>query len=457
MSTTNPCLSESNDIAPDLNSSTAASEVTLAVSYRATELLIPHAKNSRKHSKEQVRKIKDSILEFGFVNPVLIDGDGTIIAGHGRVQAARLLKMEQVPTICLRDLTDDQIRAYMLADNEIAAKSSWDKELLKVELIHLESLPQFDVSLTGFTVPEIDLIVCGKFSKADQADVLPPMQETAVSQRGDLWLLGEHRVLCGDARAASSFTVLMGEQRASMVFTDPPFNVVIDGNAAGHGKTHYREFEMASGEMTKEEFTDFLTTCMGHAARVSANGSIHFVATDWRHLPEFLGAGERVYSDLLNLCVWNNGSGGLGSFYKSQHELFLVFKAGKGRHRNNIQLGKFGRNRSNVWDYPGASTTSRVRGEENLLSHHPTVKPIALVAEAILDCSAKGDLILDPFLGSGTTLLAAERTRRVCRGIEIDPLYVDLIIRRWQRLTGEHALHNETGVRFDERQEASHG
>jgi DNA modification methylase len=241
----------------------------------------------------------------------------------------------------------------------------------------------------------------------------------------------------------------MGSKRAGVVFTDPPWNVAIDGHVCGNGSVRHREFEMASGEMSEPEFISFLTG-LRLLARYSAVGSVHYVCMDWRHMSELLAAGKQVYDSVLNLCVWTKNSGGMGSFYRSQHELVFVFRNGKGQHRNNVQLGKYGRNRTNVWQYPGVNTFSKQTDEGNLLALHPTVKPVALVADALLDSSARGDVVLDAFLGSGSTLIAAERTGRVCHGIELDPLYVDTAVRRWQRYTGDHAIHEDTGKRFDE-------
>jgi DNA modification methylase len=421
----------------------------LTVIYRPTNSLRTNKRNARTHSKGQIRKIKESIAEFGFLNPILVDNTGTVVAGHGRLQAAKLLNLPKLPTICLEDLSPDQIRAYMLADNRLALDAGWDSDLLKVEVLHLSSLEDLDISVTGFEVPELDIIIGADVRVEDPADCLPLEGGSAVSKLGDLWLLGDHRLYCGDARQVTAYDAVTNGHRASMVFTDPPYNVAIDGHVSGNGRTHHREFEMASGEMTTEEFTDFLTSCLGNLARCSVDGAIHFVAMDFRHMSELLSAGERVYSSLMNLCVWCKDKGGMGSFYRSQHELIFVFKVGKGSHRNNIQLGRFGRYRTNVWNYPSASTLSR-RGEDgNLLAIHPTVKPVALIADAILDCSARGDIILDAFLGSGSALLAAERTRRICYGLEIDPLYIDLAIRRWQDLTGESACHAESGATFN--------
>jgi hypothetical protein len=242
----------------------------------------------------------------------------------------------------------------------------------------------------------------------------------------------------------------MNGQRASASFLDPPYNVPIYGHASGNGKTHHPDFAMASGEMSESAFTDFLTTVLSRQAAWSLNGSVHFVAIDWRHMGELLTSGRQAFDALLNVCVWTKDKGGMGSFYRSQHELIFVFRNGQAQHRNNIQLGKFGRNRTNVWQYPGANTLSRSGEEGNLLAMHPTVKPVALIADALLDCSAHGEIVLDSFLGSGSTLLAAERVGRICNGIEIDPRYVDVAIRRWQNHTGSTAIHTLTGKNFDE-------
>jgi DNA modification methylase len=242
----------------------------------------------------------------------------------------------------------------------------------------------------------------------------------------------------------------MAGRRAELVFVDPPYNVAIDRHASGNGSFRHREFAMAAGEMNEAEFVAFLTTSLRLLSRHSTSDAVHFICMDWRHLRELLAAGRQIYDALLNLCVWVKDNGGMGSFYRSRHELVFVFKNGKGRHRNNVKLGQYGRNRTNVWEYPGVNTLSRQNEEGNLLALHPTVKPVALVADALLDCSARGDIVLDSFLGSGSTLIAAERVGRVCHGIEIDPLYVDVAIRRWQRHAGDRAIHAATGRPFDD-------
>jgi len=430
-------------------------EHDLKVERRPIASLKPYARNPRTHSARQLGQIADSIRQFGFTNPVLIDADGGVIAGHGRIEAAKLLGMEEVPTIRLDQMSEAQKRAYVLADNKLAENAGWDRELLALELQYLTELElDFDVTITGFETAEIDLII-GELEvsqKADQADQVPAVDASgaAVTRPGDLWLLGKHRLLCADATKAESFERLLDGDKAQMVFTDPPYNVPIDGNVCGSGAIRHREFAMAAGEMSEAEFTAFLKTSFRHLADHSADGSIHFVCMDWRHISELLAAGRAVYSELKNLCIWNKDNGGLGSLYRSKHELVFVFKHGSGKHINNVELGRFGRNRTNVWDYPGVN--SMHAGRQDDLAMHPTVKPVALVADAIRDCSRRGGIVLDCFGGSGTTLIAAHKTRRRGYLIELDPLYVDVIIKRYQQLTGEAAVHAESGATFNQTQ-----
>jgi DNA modification methylase len=422
----------------------------LLVTYEPVHKLKNNPANSRTHSKHQIRQIANSIVQFGFTNPILVDSNNMILAGHGRVEAAKVLRIDRVPTIQLEDLTRDQVRAYVIADNRLAEKANWDHSILAIELQHLVNLDNFDVCITGFEIPEIDLILDGTSGqKSEPSEEIELQSGPAISCSGDVWSLGQHRLICGNSLLGSTFATLMASRKANVVFTDPPYNVEIDGNVGGKGSIHHREFAMASGEMTETEFIAFLTTSLRLLARFSTPGSVHFVCMDWRHMSELLEAGKCCYGELLNLCVWIKNNGGMGSFYRSGHELVFVFKNGRGPYRNNVQLGRYGRNRTNVWEYPGVNTFSRNGEEGKLLALHPTVKPVALVADALLDCSARGDVVLDSFLGSGTTLLAAERTGRRCFGIEIDPLYVDVALRRWQRYTGERAIHHN-GMCFDE-------
>jgi DNA modification methylase len=426
----------------------------LEVIYQPREALKPNLNNARTHSKHQIRQIADSIRIFGFTNPVLIDSNQKIIAGHGRVEAAKLRGMSQVPTIRIESLTEEQVRAYVIADNKLAENAGWDKSILAIELQHLLTVdcPDFDVTITGFEVAEIDVILeeASETSAMEEPVPQPIFDHAAITESGDLWLLGKHKVLCGNSLHADSYKDLMGRRKAAMVFADPPYNVPIDGNVCGKGSVRHREFQMASGEMSDAEFVAFLSTSLRMFAKHSVSESVHFLCMDWRHMKEMLAAGLSIYDSLLNLCVWVKDNGGMGSFYRSRHELIFVFRNGRGPHRNNIQLGRFGRNRTNVWEYPGVNTFSK-RGEEgNLLALHPTVKPVQMIADAILDSTARGDLVLDGFLGSGSTLIAAERVGRVCCGIEIDPVYVDVAIRRWQNFTGNAAVHAQTGERFNQ-------
>jgi|SRR5580658_5417616 DNA modification methylase len=421
----------------------------ITIEYQPINSLKPHPSNARTHSNHQIRQIAKSIREFGFTNPVLLDKNSSIVAGHGRVAAAKLLGISEIPTIRLESLSPDQVRAYVLADNRLAEKAGWDKSILAIELQHLLTIDDFDITITGFEVPEIDVLLSEVREEPEDDELLDlPAAHEVRTRPGDLWLVGRHRIFCGSAIQRESYAVLMNKQPAQVVFTDPPYNVRIDGNVSGKGRVRHREFQMASGEMDEFEFVAFLTAALRLMAGHSARGSVHFVCMDWRHIGELIEAGKEVYESLLNLCVWVKDNGGMGSFYRSRHELVFVFRNGKATHRNNVQLGRFGRNRTNVWEYPGANTLSRQSDEGDLQAMHPTVKPVPLIADALLDCSAQGDVVLDAFLGSGSTLIAAERTGRSCYGMELDPLYVDVAIRRWQRHTGDTAIGAATGRRF---------
>ncbi len=424
--------------------------------YQPIHQLKPNPHNARTHSKHQIRQIAESMREFGFTSPVIVDAENQIVAGHGRLAAAKLLGITTVPTIRLDGLTKEQIRAYVIADNKLAENAGWDMEILAIELQELFALDFQDITVTGFEISEIDQILEeAKAAPEEELTPEPDFDQEPVTKPGDIWLLGKHRITCGNSLQLATYGDLMGGRRAAMVFTDPPFNVRIDGHATGNGAIRHREFAMASGEMSEAEFVAFLITSLKFLCDFSANNSVHYICIDWRHFGELLSAGRQNYDEFLNLCVWVKNSGGMGSFYRSQHELVLVFRKGKGPHRNNIQLGQFGRNRTNVWRYPGIQTLSKQSEEGNLLAIHPTVKPIAMVADAILDCSARGEVVLDAFLGSGTTLMAAERVGRICCGIEIDPIYVNVAVRRWEKHTGESAVNAVTGKRFDEMEQAT--
>lgn len=400
-----------------------------------TNVLKPYARNARTHSKKQIRQIARSIKAFGFLNPVLIDSEHMVIAGHGRVEAAKELGLESIPTLCIEHLTESEKQAYILADNKLAQKAGWDQELLKIELQNLINNDiEFDLTLTGFETPEIDIILhVGDNPPTNQDELLEMANIPSRVRNGELWRLGKHYVYCGDALQEESFEVLMQGGKADMVFTDPPYNVPVDKHVCGSGKITHSEFAFASGEMSADQFTVFLQSSFSHLAKYSADGSIHFVCMDWRHVAEITSAAKAAYSETKNICVWNKQLGGMGSLYRSQHELIFVFKNGNNAHTNNIELGKHGRYRTNIWDYPGVHASNCHRSDLKL---HPTVKPIQMVADAILDCSKQGGIILDCFAGSGSTLLAAERTSRQARLIEYEPKYCDVILHRYEKATG---------------------
>jgi DNA modification methylase len=340
----------------------------------------------------------------------------------------------------------------VLADNRLAEKAGWDDELLAIELQYLVEIDtDFEVEITGFETAEIDALVGSLGSPDDAAeDEVPPIndQSPAITRPGDLWLMGKHRLQCGSALDPESYAVLLGGAQARMVFTDPPWNVPVNGHVCGSGRIKHREFAMATGEMSEDEFTEFLERVLTNLASHCVDGAILDVCMDWRHIGELLTASRRAGLQYLNLCVWNKDNGGMGSFYRSKHELIGIFKIGAAQHINNIQLGRFGRYRTNVWDYAGVNTLRKGRLDD--LSMHPTVKPVALVADAIKDCTRRGDIVLDAFMGSGTTVIAAERTGRVAYGLELDPLYVDTAVRRWEAYTGGHAIHERTRLTFGE-------
>jgi DNA modification methylase len=427
----------------------------LEVTYRDIETLKPYPRNTRTHSRKQIRQIAESIRAFGFTNPILIGEDGEIIAGHGRLQAAGEVGIKRVPTISLKDMTAAQKRAYAIADNRLAEVAGWDRDLLAVELQYINELEiDFDLTITGFETVEIDMMFesLGSEDADSAADQLPEVDSKApaVSRAGDLWCLDEHRLLCDDARGPTAFSRLMGGTKAQMVFTDPPYNVRIDGHVCGSGAIRHDEFMMASGEMSEAEYTEFLTTIFRNLVASSIDGSIHYHCMDWRHMYELLTAAREVYTELKNLCVWNKDNAGMGTFYRSKHELVFVWKSGTAPHINNFELGQNGRYRANVWNHPGVNTFRAGRLED--LRMHPTVKPVALVADAIKDCSKRRAIVLDCFAGSGTTVIAAEQTGRRAYAMELDPRYVDTAIRRWQDYTGGAAIHLGTGSNFAELQ-----
>jgi len=430
--------------------------------------LKPYKNNPRTHSEASVSRLADAIAEFGFVVPIVIDRDNAVITGHGRIEAAKRLKLAAIPTVRADHLTPAQVKAYRIADNRLAELSEWDRDALQIEFadlmdLSLEGELGFDLEITGFEMPEIDLIIGGAGATEEgeaETAPLPEDAKPAVTKLGDVWCLGEHRLFCGNALEAASYKSVLKDETARMVFTDPPYNVPVNGHVrSGNGGAH-REFAMASGEMSDVEFRAFLVVFLTLLIDRLPEGGVAMVCMDWRHIEELIAAGKQAGFELINLCVWNKTNGGMGSLYRSKHEMVCIFRKSGASHINNVELGKHGRNRTNVWDYAGVNTFGA--GREADLVDHPTVKPTALVADAIMDVSHRGDIVLDCFGGSGATLLAAEKTGRRARLIELDPHYCDVAIRRWQEMTGEKAIHEARGDSFDERaaaterEEASH-
>jgi DNA modification methylase len=424
----------------------------LAVTYRQIAALKLDPNNPRAHTPRQIKQIARSIETFGFIVPAVVDADGNIIAGHGRIFAALQLGLTEVPTISVDHLSKAHIKAFQIADNRLTENSTWNERLLGEQLKFLaESELDFSIEATGFATAEIDMHIEGLAEQPeddDPADALPEMRTgPPVTQLGDRWLLGDSVVGCADALDDTSYQSLMRTERAAMAFIDTPFNVPIKGHVSGLGAIRHREFAMGCGEMNSDQFGAFLIRIFSLLARYSVDGAIHFICMDWRHIAEVLAAAGQVYTKFLNLCVWTKNHTGMGAFYRSRHELIFVYKHGHAKHRNNIMLGKYGRDRTNVWSYPSPRTLSE---EGNLLGMHPTPKSVRMVADAILDCTSRGDIVLDSTLGSGTSLIAAERTGRRCFGLELDPVYVDTIVKRWQAYTGEQARSASSGKSFNE-------
>lgn len=432
-------------------------ELVLKVENQPIVTLQVNNRNARTHNDKQITVIGRSLTAFGFVNPLLVDDENIIIAGHGRLAAAKQLGFSEVPTIRLSHLNEAEKRAYAIADNQLATLAGWDDELLALELAYLDKLEiDFDITITGFETAEIDLRIESIGNDSDDAAGAIPVitpECNPVTQIGDIWQLGPHRIICGDATTLSVYEHLFENERADVCISDPPYNVKINGHVSGLGRIKHREFVMGSGEMSSKENELFLTTVLLNQKTYSQPGTLNFTFIDWRHVGELIAAGKDVYGDPINICVWVKDNGGMGSLYRSQHEFVVVFKHAGASHQNNVQLGRTGRYRTNVWNYAGANSFGMNRMEG--LAMHPTVKPVPLIMDAIKDVSKRGDIVLDCFLGSGTTLIAAHKTGRRCYSMELDPLYVDTSIRRWQAYTGEEAIHRKTGRSFTEFEKAA--
>lgn len=406
----------------------------------------------RKPSNRQVSRVKRSIETFGVCGFPLLDHENCMIDGHAIVEAARQLGLSSIRCIVLQDCTELERRALSIALNRLQERGEWDEQVLRLEYQYLlES--NFDLTLTGFEISEIDRVLVLDDTGPDEADPvdrvgeLPASDAAAVSRPGDIWELGSHKAMCGNARSPEHLAAVVGDDTISVVFTDPPYNVRVNGHVrASKGK--FEEFAEGSGEMSEAEYERFLNITVENMAGTLKPGGILFLCIDWRHVEVLMRVLRGLELELINFCVWGKDKPGMGSLYRSQHEIVLVAKRTGAPHRNNVQLGAHGRNRSNLWRYAGA--TGGRKSEEDDFSLHPTVKPVRMVRDAILDVTALEEVVLDPFLGSGTTLLAAERAHRVCVGLEISPAYVDVAIRRWEKMTGLEARLAGTGQTFSE-------
>jgi DNA modification methylase len=400
------------------------------------------------HPPKQIEKIVRSFQAFGVIDPVIVSAELKIIAGEARVHAALRMGLTEIPTIQVNHLTDAQCRALALALNRIPEDAHWDERQLAIELKELSLNNEIELESLGFETGQLDFRIGGDLHDEQNRHPEVDRSNPAVTRPGDRFGFGPHRLLCGNALHQSSYDTLLEGHKAQLVFADPPYNVKINGHASGLGKTQHREFLQASGEMTSHQFVEFLSQFGAQMKRASKDGAILFICMDWRHTYELQSAFEPIFGHLLNLCVWVKNNGGMGSLWRSQHEFVLVFKNGRAPHVNNVQLGKFGRCRTNVWNYAGASSFGN--GRDEALAIHPTVKPTALVADAIMDCSNRNGIILDPFAGSGTTLIAAAKTGRRGYGIEIDPHYVDATVTRFRDTFGVEAIHLESGLPFSQ-------
>lgn len=422
----------------------------LALAYEPIGNVSLNPRDARIYGAAEKRRVAKTVAALGAM-PVIVSAERVVISGNIWLEAAILAGIAEVPVIVADHFSAAEADAFMLAQVRLVERGEWDARKVGEILRDLTLQPlDFDLEITGFDVPEIDLYIEGLGDPVarDEETMLPPLDKVPVSRLGDIWIAGRHRVGCADSREEASFAAVMNGAKADVAFADVPYNLEILGNVSGLGEVKHGEFAMASGEMTEEEFTKFLVVVTALAAAHCTEGSLAYWCMDWRHLHEMTLAGRASYDGLINLCVWCKNNGGMGSFYRSQHELIFVFKKGNSKHRNNVQLGRFGRNRSNVFNYPGINSFGRAGEEGNLLAMHPTVKPVALVADILLDASARGERVLDPFLGSGTTLIAAEKVGRCAFGLEIDPLYVDCAIRRWERWTGDEAVLESSGKTF---------
>lgn len=418
----------------------------LSVEMRAVADLRASPHHARRLTEKHVDRLVASIADLGFTLPILVR-DGEIVDGLVRVEAARRLGLDRVPAIEVAHLTDVEVRKLRLALDRTAELGEWDLDLLRVEIGELIDL-DVDLSSTGFSPQDVDIVLLDDVNDDEAEQILPDVPEFAVTRVGDVWLLGDHRLVCGNALEPEVYEVVLAGSPVHAVLSDLPYNVEIRGNVSGLGKTRHGEFVMASGEMNDVEWQTFLDAVLVLLSEFLIDNGVILAFMDWRSIHRLYAAGFAAGLTLANLVVWYKGTGSMGTLYRSAHELIAVFCKGAHPRVNNIQLGAHGRDRSNVWCAPGANRPGSSANE--MLAFHATPKPTEICADALLDVTERGDTVLDAFLGSGTTLIAAEKTGRRCCGIEIEPRFVDVAVRRWQMLTGRSATSAATGETFDE-------
>ncbi len=399
----------------------------LKIEYRPIASIKPYAGNARKHPKAQIKRIAVSLRAFGWTNPLIVGDDDDLLCGHGRLEAAKLNGDKTVPVISLAHLSGADRKVYIIADNRLAEEAEWSKSTLRSELSGLAELG-YELELTGFDTIEIDTVLAMDGEELDENEVeLPDEKAEPVSRVGDLWSIGDHRLFVGGARDPASYETLLGNDRAELIATDPPYGCAIENNVSGNGKVKHENFVMGAGETGLGEFAlSLLRPAFKNIADCSKTGAIAFIFIDWRGAPYLYDVAKGVFHEAKNLIVWAKTNGGQGAFYRSAHELIYAFKVSLGKNINNFGLG--GRYRTNVWTYAGANTFRPGRMKD--LHDHPTVKPKKMIADAILDCSTRGGIVLDPFLGSGTTICAAQQTGRKGYGMELDPKYADVCLKR---------------------------
>jgi len=391
------------------------------------------------YTQKEIEKTMHVLKLFGEQIPLLIDKNNAVVFGENLFLAATKLGFDKVSVIQIEDLSEKKINAFKIAYKKILSFGEFDINELRVELKELVVNLGFAPYDLGYDTVEFDNLLFVDNSQSDKKcppeieNIVIPNNVKKIVRLGDLILLGRHKLYCGDSLDSNSYKILMCDEKADIIVTDPPYNVKIQNNVTN--QPHHEEFEQASGEMSDLEFENFLNTAFKNAKVYSKENSLHYIFMDWRHSYILQKALLDVFAKLLNICVWDKTKAGLGSFYRSQHEFCFVYQNGNGKYVNNIQLGKNGRNRSNIWQYQGMNISTKQA--KKLSKLHPTVKTTAMLIDILLDASSVNEIVLDCFGGSGSTLIAAEECGRCARLIELSPHYCDVIIHRWEELTGK--------------------